>query len=229
MMSDELLAIRGVSFAYPGGKAVFSDADFSLRSGDKTGIFGPNGSGKTTLLRLLAGLETPAVGAVFFRGEPVAGAEGWRRLRCSVGFVLQNSDDQLFSATVLDDVAFGPLNLGMKRDEAKKRALETLERLGIAGLASRPAHKLSGGEKKLAAIASVLSMRPDCLLLDEPTIFLDAAAQKRIEDILLGLGVPYAVVSHDTDFLRRVCDSFLRVDGSGEAVPVSPLSLSSLS
>ena len=219
-MGGELIRLDGVDFAYPNGKQVFRGMDFSLGDGERKGISGPNGAGKTTLLRLIVGLEKPGRGEVLFRGSPVRTAEDLHRMRCAVGFVLQNSDDQLFCATVAEDVAFGPLNLGLGRKDALARTMETLDRLGIRGLADRPARTLSGGEKKLAAIASVLSMRPQCLLLDEPTIFLDAAAQERIGEILLGLDVPYAVVSHDAAFLRRVCDTFVSIDGGGAAVPV---------
>lgn len=220
MPDTSILALEHISFAYAGRPALFDNLCFTLNRGERTGLYGPNGSGKTTLLRLIMGLETPQSGRVLFHNAPVDDDHTRHRLRCGIGFVLQNSDDQLFSPTVLEDVAFGPLNLGMKRHEARDRAMETLESLGLTTLADRQTHRLSGGEKKMVSIASVLSMRPEALLLDEPTAFLDEEARERIIHILQGQNLARIVVSHDRDFLEQTASSFLCIrDGVLHSLP----------
>ncbi len=207
-----LLELAHVRFAYAGGPAVFDDLCFSLHEGEHIGIHAPNGSGKTTLFRLMTGLEKPQGGSILFHGRPVENGQTLHELRCAVGFVLQNSDDQLFSSTVLEEVAFGPLNLGMNRTEARARAMETLESMGMAEFAGRPIHRLSGGEKKMVAIASVLSMRTKALLLDEPTTFLDEISRERIITLLRGQDIARVIVSHDRDFLRQTTSAVMTID-----------------
>ncbi len=215
MQSPAILALEGITFAYPERPVLFRNLCLSLRDGQQLGLHGPNGSGKTTLLRLIMGLETPRSGRIFYRGELVNSSATLHRLRCGVGLVMQNSDDQLFSATVLEDVAFGPLNLGLNRREARDRAIATLERMGLAELADRATHRLSVGEKKMVSIASVLSMQPYALLLDEPTASLDDAARRRIVDILQNEPLARIIVSHDKDFLRMTATTFIHIADSG--------------
>lgn len=203
MPHTPILALENISFGYAGSALLFKGLSFALGRGEQVGLYGPNGCGKTTLLRLIMGLETPQGGRVLFAGAPVSDGKALHRLRCGVGLVLQNSDDQLFSPTVLEDVAFGPLNLGLKKQEARARAMETLASLGLEAFAQRPTHKLSGGEKKMVSIASVLAMRPQALLLDEPTAFLDDAAREKIIAILQRQSIARMVVSHDKDFLEQ--------------------------
>jgi cobalt/nickel transport system ATP-binding protein len=210
-----ILSLERITFAYPERPALFKELCLSLREGEQIGLHGPNGSGKTTLLRLAMGLESPQAGRICHRGDPIGDGAALRRLRRSVGLVMQNSDDQLFSATVLEDVAFGPLNLGLKRREARDRAMETLESMGLGKLGDRATHRLSAGEKKMAAIASVLSMRPQALLLDEPDSSLDSDARNRIIGILRGQSLARIVVSHDRDFLGRTASSFIRITDGG--------------
>lgn len=211
MDNPPILELERVEFAYPERPALFRNLCFALREGERIGLHGANGSGKTTLLRLIMGLETPGAGRILYRGVPVEDGEALRRLRCGIGFVMQNSDDQLFSATVLEDVAFGPLNLGLKRGAARDRAMETLADLGLERLADRATHRLSVGEKKMAAIASVLSMRPSALLLDEPTASLDDEARARILAMLRGQELARIVVSHDREFLAQTSSSFMHI------------------
>ncbi len=211
MSDNPILALEHITFGYAGRPALFKDLDFALHSQEHIGLYGPNGCGKTTLLRLIMGLETPQGGRVLFHGAPVNDSRTLYRLRCGIGFVLQNSDDQLFSPTVLEDVAFGPLNLGLSRRAARDRAMETLERTGLAAFADRPAHRLSGGEKKMVSIASVLSMRPEALLLDEPTAFLDDASRETIVGILRQQALARIVVSHDKDFLEQTTSSLVSI------------------
>ncbi len=206
-----VISLEKISFAYPGRPALFTDLDFSLRDGERLGLQGPNGSGKTTFLRLIMGLETPQRGRVLYRGRAVDTGEALHAMRCRVGFVMQNSDDQLFCPTVLEDVAFGPLNLGLTRREARDRAMETLSGMGLETLADRATHRLSVGEKKMAAIASVLSMRPEALLLDEPTASLDDAARERVRGILERQPLARIIVSHDKEFLRQTSSSRIRI------------------
>ena len=211
MADNPILTLDNVTFGYAGCAALFEGLCFALGKGEQVGLYGPNGCGKTTLLRLVMGLETSQGGRVLFHGVPVTGGKAWRQLRCNVGLVLQNSDDQLFSPTVLEDVAFGPLNLGLKKKEARARAMETLESMGMEAFADRSAHRLSGGEKKMVSIASVLAMRPEALLLDEPSAFLDDASRDRIIGILEQHAVARLVVSHDKDFLERTTTSLVSI------------------
>ncbi len=214
-----IFALDEVSFAYPEGRPLFDCLNFALRDGESIGLMAPNGSGKTTLLRLTMGLERPLSGRVLLRGAPVADARAWRELRRKVGVTLQAADDQLFCPTVLEDVAFGPLNLGLGRDAARDAALEALRLLGLEGFEHRLTHKLSGGEKKMVALASVLSMRPQALLLDEPAAGLDQAAEKRLMDILKELPAARLVISHDRSFLRETVSRALTIaDGRLEAI-----------
>ena len=210
-----LLAIRDLCFAYAGGGAgrpALRDVCLTLRAGQRLGLYGPNGSGKTTLFRCITGLETPQKGEILLHGAPVRTEKEFRSLRRAVGYVLQNADDQLFFPTVLEDVAFGPLNLGLSSGEARARAEETLASLGLAEYAERLAHRLSGGEKTLVALATVLAMQPEALLLDEPTTGLDADARERIIGVLNGLSTARIVISHDWDFLERVADEIWGMD-----------------
>ena len=144
MSEAALVSLENIRFGYAGRPSIFDGLCFSLHEGDSIGLYGPNGSGKTTLLRLIMGLERPQGGAILFQGRPAAGAQDLHRLRCTLGFVLQNSDEQLFSSTVLEDVAFGPLNLGMKPPAARERALEALESIGMADFADRPIPDANG-------------------------------------------------------------------------------------
>lgn len=132
-MAEPIFALEHISFIYPGGRQVFRDMDFALYPDRKIGLYGPNGSGKTTFFRLIMGLAAPQEGRILFHGRPLETEKDFRELRCKVGLVLQHAEDQLFCPTVLEDVAFGPLNLGCTQDEARDRAASTLERLGWPG------------------------------------------------------------------------------------------------
>ena len=172
----------------------------------------------------MMGLENPQKGRILFHGTPTDNGQVLHRLRCGVGFILQNSDDQLFSPTVLEDVAFGPLNLGLKRQEARARAMETLESMGLATFADRMTYRLSGGEKKMVSIASVLSMRPEALLLDEPTAFLDEESRDKIISILQAQNIARIVVSHDRAFLQQTAKTFACIKDGALSLNEAPLS-----
>ena len=209
-----IFSLEAVCFSY--GRAgspreVLCDVDFSLHAGQRIGLYGPNGSGKTTLFRCITGLARPQSGQVLFHGAPLNDDKDFYELRCKVGFVLQHAEDQLFFPTVLEDVAFGPLNLGLSADEARDCALDTLRNLGLAGFESRLTHRLSGGEKKLVSLAAVMAMKPEALLLDEPTNGLDNDARQRIIDILCSLDTARITISHDWDFLAQTSTQYLTI------------------
>lgn len=204
-----LLQGLALHFRYPNQAApVLQNADFQLGH-ERLGLIGANGSGKTTLLQLLMGLMRPQQGEIRCQGERMDGEKDFRKLRNVVGFVFQNPDDQLFMPTVLEDVAFGPLNQGLSPKAARQRARETLQSLGLAGFEERITHRLSGGEKRLVSLATTLSMRPKALLLDEPTNDLDPETRERLVGLLRELPLAMCVVSHDYDFLRRTVDRLL--------------------
>lgn len=219
MADTPLVELKSVSFDYPGSdKSVLHDVDLTFESGRRIGLYGPNGSGKTTLLHIIMGLLPPSSGEVLFKGRAVREEKDFRELRRSIGLLLQNADDQLFNPTVLDDVAFGPLNLGLTPAEARDRAVKTLEFLGLCGFEERLTHKLSGGEKKLVSLAAILSMRPEALFLDEPTNGLDPETRERIITILNGLDASLIIISHDWDFLDQTTKDYLTIE-KGRLIP----------
>ena len=198
-----VLKLTDIRFAYPGGCRVLDDLNFSVKSGDKLGLIGPNGSGKSTLLHIVMGLLHPLSGTVEFMGKTMASEKDFRLARREVGLMFQHADDQLFSPTVLEDVAFGPLNMGKSPEEAREMSMNVLKDLKLDGFENRVTHKLSGGEKKLVALATVLVMEPKVLFLDEPSTGLDEATKDRIIDILNRLDITCVMVSHEYDYLSR--------------------------
>ncbi|MCF6291642.1 MAG: energy-coupling factor ABC transporter ATP-binding protein [Desulfobacterales bacterium] len=208
-----LLELKDISFAYPGAaRPVLDRVNLALQERQRIGLIGPNGCGKTTLFHLVVGLLTPRAGTLFFRGRPVRNEKEFRQLRREVGLLFQDADDQLFSPTVLEDVAFGPLNLGAGPAEARKTARRTLGELGLADLEKRVTHQLSGGEKKLVSLATILAMQPRALLLDEPTNNLDPATRDRLIEILDRLDLARIIISHDWDFLAETCRDIQAMD-----------------
>ena len=202
-----LINLRELSFRYPGGPPVIDKLNFTLCHGDRTGLIAPNGSGKTTLFHLIMGLLKPSSGEMEILGKFVKEEKDFVEIRQKIGLLFQDADDQLFSPTVLEDVAFGPLNLGRSKDEAVEIARSTLDFLGLNGFEDRITFKLSGGEKRLVSLAAVLAMEPDILLLDEPINGLDIKTKERLTQILLHLDLSYLVISHDMDFLADTTDS----------------------
>lgn len=199
------VTLENISFRHSGGSRLFHHLDLTIGH-ERVGFIGPNGSGKTTLFHIIMGLLQPDSGHVLLDDKVVSSPQLWRQLRKQVGFLFQDSDDQLFSPTVLEDVAFGPLNLGCSGPEAREKALSTLSSLGLADFANRVTHQLSGGEKKLVALATILVMEPDILLLDEPTNNLDPGTRERLVSILDNLNLPMVIISHDFDFLSKITD-----------------------
>ncbi len=203
-MSEPLIEMVNLNFTYPGAASpVFQDLNFQLLPGKHVGLVGPNGCGKTTMLHLIMGLLHPQAGRIVIFGEEVRKEKDFIQVRQKVGLLFQNADDQLFCPTVIEDVAFGPLNQGKTTAEALEIARATMARLGLNGFEERVTYKLSGGEKKLVSLATVLAMQPQLLLLDEPTTGLDEATRHRIIHILQDLTIAYMIVSHERDFLNH--------------------------
>lgn len=194
-----------------GTRILLDHITFCLEAKQRIAIYAPNGSGKTSLLRALTGLDPLFSGTLCFHEKPVRSDADLKQLRLGLGFVIQDARDQLFFPTVLEDVVFGPLNLGMAPKEAHERAHAVLASLGIASLHDRQTHHLSGGEVRLVALAGILAMNPEALLLDEPTTALDAQATTRLTALLTKLDKPSITVSHDISFLRTVCDTFYTI------------------
>ena len=214
VMAENLMSLSGITYRYPGDReAVINGLDLAIPEGAAMGLIAPNGSGKTTLFHLMMGLLKPQAGVMTAFGREVAGEKGFREVRRRVGLLFQDADDQLFSPTVLEDVAFGPMNLGMGRHEARKKAREVLSELGLSGYEDRITFRLSGGEKRMVSLATVLAMEPDLLLLDEPTTGLDHDTWKRLVEVLQASKVARLVISHDFEFLEQVTDSLHSLEG----------------
>jgi cobalt/nickel transport system ATP-binding protein len=212
-----VLEAAGLCFAYEADRPVLAGADLALHDGRRVAVLGPNGGGKTTLFRLLVGALEPGAGQVLLDGSPVRRTRrGLNALREQVQLVLQDPDDQLFAASVAQDVSFGPVNMGLPAEEVTRRVDEALAALGIGDLADRPTHLLSFGQKKRTAIAGAVAMRPRLLVLDEPTAGLDPAG---VEELLVTLAALHAtgttpvLSTHDVDLAYRWADEVAVVAG----------------
>ena len=201
-----IINLEGISFSYPGSLPVLKGLDFKFFRGNRIGLIAPNGSGKTTLFHIIMGLLKPISGQMAIFGQPVKEEKDFLNVRRRIGLLFQDADDQLFSPTVLEDVAFGPLNLGKSRNEAVDIARKTLASLGLSGFEDRITYKLSGGEKKLVSLATVLAMEPEVLLLDEPISGLDDGTKTTLKNVLSDLDLSYILISHDLDFLFDMAD-----------------------
>ncbi len=212
-----VLAASGLCFAFEPGRPVLEGVDVALHAGRRVAVLGPNGGGKTTLFRLLAGALVPAAGEVLLDGAPVRRTRrGLSELRRQVQLVLQNPDDQLFSASVGQDVSFGPVNMGLPVQEVAARVDAALCALGIGDLADRPTHLLSHGQKKRVAIAGAVAMAPRLLVLDEPTAGLDPAGVEELLTTLADLhatGTTPVLSTHDVDLAHRWADEVAVVSG----------------
>ncbi len=202
-----IINLSDISFAYPGSSRVLDKLNLQFHQGDRLGLIGPNGSGKTTMFHIIMGLLKPSSGTIEIFGRQVNGERDFRSVRERIGLLFQDADDQLFSPTVLEDVAFGPLNLGRSQEEAKDIAQKTLDLLGLSGFEDRVTYKLSGGEKKLVSLATVLAMEPEILLLDEPSNGLDDNTKARLMEALSQLDLSFILISHEIDFLSETADS----------------------
>ncbi|HNR30888.1 MAG TPA: ABC transporter ATP-binding protein [Candidatus Hydrogenedentes bacterium] len=217
-MDAPLIVLEDVCFAYDAERPVLRGVDFRLERGRRIGLTGANGSGKSTFLKLIVGLLRPTRGRVCVLGEERRVEREFLPVRQRVGFLFQDPDDQLFCPTVEEDVAFGPLNQGRPPAEVRELVTDALAVVGLEGFEHRITYRLSGGEKRLVALAGVLAMRPEILLLDEPVAGLDEAAQARITATLCGLRHEMIIVSHDQQFLDATATTTLHIrDGRVQA------------
>jgi len=208
-LARELIHVDCASHSYPDGSVGIHDMCFHVNRDEIVAICGPNGSGKSTLIEHLNGLLLPSLGSIWVNGRTISGGEQaglWKE----VGVIFQNSDDQLFAPTVLDDVMFGPLNLGLSPDEARARAMEALGTVGAADLVHKLPNYLSGGQKRLISIAGILAMKPMVIAMDEPTSDLDPVHAGMVEGIIRNLkerlGISVVIATHDMDLAARIAD-----------------------
>lgn len=226
-MMMALLETKGLGFEYPDGSRALYDVDLSIEKGSRTALIGPNGSGKTTLLHHLVGLLNPTSGSVWHKGKMLTyDKRALTTLRRSVGMLFQNPDDQLFAPTVEKDVAFGPMNLGLPKEEVDARVRNTMELIGIAGLAHKAPHLLSVGEKKRVAIAGLIATEPEVLLLDEPLSSLDPRGVDSFMSLLEILNrerdIALIYTGHGLDPLSKWADDLYVLEEGGIAAKTSP-------
>jgi cobalt/nickel transport system ATP-binding protein len=203
-MSHHLLEFSDVRFRYPDGTEALKGVSFLITHGESVGIVGANGAGKSTVLLHMNGHLLPTAGAVTV-GEVPLRKETRAEIRRKVGVVFQNPDDQLFMPTVFDDVAFGPLNLGLPPDRVRERVHEALRRVNALALVDKAPHHLSGGQKSAVAIATVIAMKPDILVMDEPAASLDPKSRRSVIGLLNSFEHSKIVASHDLDLILDVC------------------------
>jgi cobalt/nickel transport system ATP-binding protein len=203
-MSHPTLDVRGLAYAYPDGHQALFGVDLHVHTGERVALLGPNGAGKTTLVLHLNGILTGGAGTVSVSGLPVV-KENLQEIRRRVGVVFQDPDDQLFLGTVRQDVAFGPANLGVTGAALERRVMEALDRVGMADFAGRPPHHLSFGQRRRVAVATVLAMEPEILVLDEPSSNLDPASRRELAEILRSLDVTVLMVTHDLPYAFELC------------------------
>ena len=207
-----MIEFKHVSFSYEPGRPVLSDVSFVIGNGESVGLIGANGAGKSTIMKLILGLLTPADGEIRIDGTPV-GKETLKEIRKKLGFVLQDSDNQMFMPTVYEDMIFAPLNYMISREETDRRVDVVLEKLGIQDLKHRYNHRISGGEKRMAAIATILAMEPDTILMDEPTSALDPYNRRIVIRTIRELTQTKLLSSHDLDMILDTCDRVLLLFG----------------
>ncbi len=211
-VGEPVIDLRNIEFTYPGiEQSTFENLWFLFAKGDKMGLVGHNGSGKSTLFHIIMGLLKPSSGEIRIFGDKIEHDKDFINVRRKIGLLFQDSDDQLFCPTVIEDIAFGPLNMGKSFKEAKIVAERTLEYVGLSGFENRITNKLSGGEKRLIAFASVLAMEPKLLLLDEPTTGLDEKTKDRMMEILKELNISYVLISHEHDFIVENTNSICSI------------------
>jgi cobalt/nickel transport system ATP-binding protein len=196
--------IEGLEFAYPDGRVALKGVDLAVEAGERVAVLGPNGAGKTTLALHLNGIHRPTAGTVTIGETPVV-EENLAEIRKAVGLVFQDANDQLFMPNVGEDVAFGPANLGLADAELEQRVKEALAAVGGEELANRPAHHLSGGERRRAALATVLAMEPDVLVFDEPSSDLDGAGRRELVSTLAPLPMTQIIITHDLPLALELC------------------------
>lgn len=218
-----MIEFRNVSFSYEDGHPVVENLSFHLRRGETVGLIGANGAGKSTIMKLLLGLLT-GQGEITVDGLPI-NKQNLSAIRQKVGFVLQDSDNQMFMPTVYEDMIFGPRNYGLSREETERRVDNVLNRLGLQELKHRYNHKISGGEKRMAAIATILAMEPDMILMDEPSTALDPVNRRTVINTIKDLPQTKLIASHDLDMILDTCQRVILLshgkiaaDGDAETI-----------
>lgn len=201
----EKILAKDLSFSYQKGKEILEHISFSLKEGESVGLIGANGVGKSTLLKLLVGLVGGYEGSLIVDGLPVL-KKNYKEIRKKIGYVFQDSESQLFLSTVYEDVAFGPRNYGFSEEEVEKRVMEALKKVGLTELKDRHIYRMSGGQKKLASLATILSMEPEILLLDEPSVVLDPKNRRNLIRILNEIPEAKIIASHDLDLIMDTCE-----------------------
>ena len=219
-----MLKFEHVSFSYEREQPVLRDLTFQISLGERVGLIGANGAGKSTLMKLLLGLLPCREGEIYVNGTLVS-KENLARVRRTLGFVLQDSDNQMFMPTVYEDMMFAPLNYGLSREDAEKRVDTVLEQLGLTELKHRYNHKISGGEKRMAAIATILAMEPEILLMDEPSTALDPYNRRKVIHTINALPQTMLIASHDLDMILDTCSrvillsqGMIATDGPAEVI-----------
>ena len=215
-----MLEFRNVSFSYEPGIPVIDNLSFHIRKGETVGLIGANGAGKSTIMKLMLGL-LPAQGEILVDGMPVT-KQNLSVIRQKIGFVLQDSDNQMFMPTVYEDMIFGPRNYGLTREEADARVDRVLKELGLESLKHRHNHKISGGEKRMAAIATILAMEPEMIVMDEPSTALDPVNRRRVISTINSRKETKLIASHDLDMILDTCQRVIllnhgRIVADGEA------------
>lgn len=222
-MAESIISVQDVKFNYPAGVSALKGVSFEIKQGERVALLGPNGSGKSTLILLIAGLLMPTKGQIKVFGQQTD-SSGFQKLRSRIGIVFQDPDDQLFTPSVVEDVEYGPKNLGLSPEVITKRRDHVLEDIGISHLKDRAPHRLSFGEKKKVSLATALILRPELLILDEPTANLDLLSRRGLIDMLNELsaeGTTIVISTHDVEALPELADRVIVVSqgslmGGGE-------------
>ena len=211
-----MIEFKHVEFSYEKDRPVLRDLSFRIEKGESVGLIGANGAGKSTVMKLLLGLLAPTSGEILVDGLRVE-KKTLPEIRRKLGFVLQNSDNQMFMPTVYEDMIFAPLNYGLSREEAEQKVDAVLQKLGLQELKHRHNHRISGGEKRMAAIATILAMEPEAVLMDEPSSALDPCNRRRVINIIRELPQTKLITSHDLDMILDTCERVILLSGGSIA------------
>jgi len=226
-MAEPIVSINDVGFNYPAGVAALKGVSFEVAQGERVALLGPNGSGKSTLILLIAGLLMPNSGDLKVFGEKTT-SKNFQKLRSRIGIVFQDPDDQLFTPSVIEDIEYGPKNLKLPEEDIKTQSTAILEKMGITHLKSRPPHRLSFGEKKKVSLATALILKPELLILDEPTANLDLTSRRKLIDTLNELnktGTTIIISTHDAEAIPELADRIVVINNGlkldeGKAIEV---------
>ena len=214
-MSKPVLEIKDLAFAYPDGNQALFGVNLTINEGERVALLGPNGAGKSTLVMHMNGIHPTAQGSIYVAGQLVdpKNKEALKDIRAKVGIVFQDPDDQLFMPTVGEDVAFGPYNMGVRGEELEKVVSESLSKVGMLEYKDRPPHHLSFGQRRRVAVATVLAMNPEILVLDEPSSNLDPASRRELAEILKSLKITLIMVTHDLPYAAELCERSVILSG----------------